>query len=609
MTAVAEVPLPAGEQRSGSPGFLRAVRLRRRPLVMVIVAILLLSVLAALFWPPRYSASGTILIEQQELPNELVRSTVSSYASQRVQVISQRVMTTENLMSIIQRYGLYADLRKRSPREEVVKQMRRDTALQMISADVIDPRDGRPTKATIAFSITYSSPSAELASKVANELISLYLQQNIETRQQSSRDAAVFMTSESARLDKDIKGLQAKIADFKEKHADALPELTLLNEQRMTRLEEEMRDNDAQLRSLDQQVTYLDAQLAQINPTAQVYSSTGERVQSPADRLKFARTEYARAKAIYSPDHPDVQRLKREVEGLEAAATVDADVARGEANDDRRQLEDAQTQLASARQRYSADHPDVLRLERLVASLQSRLPAQPTEPPAATLGPADEPASKPVNSSADNPPYIQIQGQREAAVTQIRALHKKRRELEGTLADLEKHLAQTPGVERDYNAMLRDLDSAQLEYREVREKQLEAQTAENLETERKGERFTLIEPPFTPEEPASPNRPLVLLFGLVFALAAGFGTVAVLESTDPSVRGPFDLQAMLATPPLASIPLMLTAADRRRRRRQRLYAVAGGAASVLLAVALVHLFYRPLDVLWAVALRRLGIEV
>jgi polysaccharide biosynthesis transport protein len=609
MTTVAETPGAAGEEAAGSQSFLVAIRRRRGPLLLVTAAVLALAVLAALFWPPRYSATGVILIEQQELPSELVRSTVSSYASQRVQVISQRVMTSENLMNIILRYGLYADLRRRRPREEVIKEMRRDTSLQMISADVIDPRDGRPTKATIAFSITYNSPSADLASKVANELVSLYLQQNIESRQQSSRDAAVFLTGESARLDRDIKELQAKIADFKEHHAEELPELTQFNEQKATRIEEEIRDTDSQLRSLAQQVTYLDAQLAQINPTAQVYTSTGERVQSPADRLKFVRTEYARALAMYSLDHPDVKRLKREMEGLEAGATVDANTARGEVNDDRRQLEEAQTELASAQKRYSPDHPDVVRLERLVASLQKRVATQTVETPVVTAAAPEELADKPPSTTADNPPYIQIQAQREAAASQIRALNKKRGELQATLAGLEQRLSHTPMVERDYTAMLRDLDSAQLEYRRQRQKQNEAQSAENLETERKGERFTLIEPPFTPEEPTSPNRPLVLIFGLMFALSAGFGTVAILESTDASVRGSHDLQALLASPPLAAIPIMLTSIDRVRRHRRRMYALAGVAASAIAAIVLVHLFYRPLDVLWAVALRRLGIEV
>src|SRR5262249_58077430 len=123
-----------------SPSPVVVFRRRRRGFLMAAVAVLLLAAAAAIFWPPRYSSTGVILIEQQELPADLVRSTVSSYASQRIQVISQRVMTTDNLMGIIQRYNLYAERRKRRPREEVVREMRSDTALQMISADVIDPR-------------------------------------------------------------------------------------------------------------------------------------------------------------------------------------------------------------------------------------------------------------------------------------------------------------------------------------------------------------------------------------------------------------------------------------------------------------------------------------
>ena len=588
--------------RSTNP--LLVLRRRSKPFLLAGAAALLVSALAAFFWPPRYTATGVILIEQQELPSDLVRSTVSSYASQRIQVISQRVMTTENLMGIIQRYNLYADRRKRRPREEVVREMRSDTALQMISADVIDPRDGRPTKATIAFSIAYSSPSPELASKVANELVSLYLQQNIESREQSSRDAATFLTGESARLYKEIKELQAKIADFKAEHADELPELTQLNLQKIQHTQDEIRDTDAETRSLDQQITYLDAQLAQINPTAQVYASTGERVQSPADRLKYVRTEYARALALYAPDHPDVRRLKREMEGLEAAA-ADSASASPDANDDRRQLEEAQTQLASARQRYSPDHPDVVRLERLVASLQARLQgAAPATSPSAE----QDPLEKPVSPNADNPPYIQIQAQREAAINQLRALRRKRQELQGTLLKLEAHMASTPAVERDYAVMLRDLEAAQSQYRVERLKQHEAQTAENLEIARKGERFTLIEPPFPPEEPTSPNRPLILILGVVAALGAGAGTAVLLESFDGSVRSRSDLEQLLATPPLALIPVIQTREDRAARRRRCNTALYGALGAVLVGIVLVHLLYRPLDVLWLAALRRLGVE-
>ena len=80
------------------------------------------TVALAVLLPPTYQSTATILIEQQEIPQELVRSTITSFADQRVQVISQRVMTSQNLLQIIDRYNLYPDARKlelfaRSPRD------------------------------------------------------------------------------------------------------------------------------------------------------------------------------------------------------------------------------------------------------------------------------------------------------------------------------------------------------------------------------------------------------------------------------------------------------------------------------------------------------------
>ena len=137
------------EQPSASSGSLepRAV-LRRRavPMAIVLAVALLVAVLIATLWPATYLSTGTILIEQQEVPTDLVRSTISSYADQRIQVISQRVMTTANLLRIIQQYDLYTAERKKKGRETIIDMMRNDVKFHTISADVIDPRQGRRRK-------------------------------------------------------------------------------------------------------------------------------------------------------------------------------------------------------------------------------------------------------------------------------------------------------------------------------------------------------------------------------------------------------------------------------------------------------------------------------
>jgi succinoglycan biosynthesis transport protein ExoP len=562
-----------------------ALRRRRWPAFWTSLSVLTLALGLTLFWPATYTSTGTILIEQQELPSDLVHPTITSYADQRIQVISQRVMTTDNLLRIVERYNLYPWLRKYEPLEVLLQRMRDDINFRMISADVIDPRQGRPTQANIAFALSYSSRSAETAARVANELVSLYLDENVKSRRQKTAEAESFLDEEATKLEKNIGELEASLATFKDQHINTLPDQTLLNHETLIRADDELRDIDTQLRTLDQQSTYLDAQLAQLTPSSQVYTSTGERVLSPADRLKFLRTEYARLSGIYVPTHPDVLRVKREIEGLEReVGRVDT------SNDLRRELQDATTQLAELQKRYAPDHPDVVRLQKQVDNLRTLLAASPPAPTAAKEHP-------------DNPAYIQVQAQKDATMAQQESLLAKRDQVQKQVADLDRRLAAAPGVQRDFDALARELDNDQLRYRELRQKQMEAKLSDNLESEQKGERFSLIDPPRVPEQPASPNRPLLLCLGLILALGAGVTTTLALESGDGSVRNRRELELLLGVSPLAILPLMLTRADRIKRRLQTSSAVLGTLAAFAIVLLLTHLFYRPLDVLWYEAVR------
>jgi succinoglycan biosynthesis transport protein ExoP len=556
---------------------------RRRTFAIVAAVAAAATVLLAVFLPSTYRSTATILIEQQEIPQDLVRSVITSFADQRVQVISQRVMTTQNLLALVDRYDLYPDIRRKEPREVLLEKLRGDIAMHMISADVIDPRSGRPTQATIAFSVSYQSRSPDLALKMANDLTSLYLNENLTSRTQLGQQTATFFSDESARQAAHIADLDKALTAFKEQHRNDLPDLVQLNLQTMERTELDLHDAQNKLDALDSQRVLLEAQLAQINPTSQVFSDTGQRVMGPEDRLKALKSQLASYKARFAPGHPDIVSTEREVEGLESQVKAD-----DETGDRLRDLEEAKAQLARAREKYSADHPDVVRLQHTVDGLQSAVDA------AAKTGKRRDDAV----THSDNPVYIQVKGQLDAlAVDRDRAV-KRRDELQAKFDDYERRMAQSPEVE---------LETAQLEYKEILAKQTEAKVSENLEIERKGERFTMIEPPQMPEKPISPNRILIIILGLFISLGLGVGAAAAHESFDASVRGPNDIRQLLQVPALASIPIIVTAEDRVRRKRMIRYSWSGGVIGVLLAAVTVHLFVRPLDVLWLIVLRRLGV--
>jgi len=567
--------------------YVSVVRRRRTPALVAGLSVLALALGIALFWPATYRSTGTILIEQQEVPVDLVRSMVSSYADQRIQMISQRVMTSENLMRIMDRYQLYPDRRRKEPREQLLARMRDDIELSMISADVVDPRLGRPVKATIAFTVSYDSTSPDLAARVANEITSLYVNENLETRRQTADDTASFLTGEGDRLSKQIDALDAKLVEFKSRHVNNLPELAQVNLSQMNRTDEELRETDTRLRALDQQIVYLEAQLATLTPHAQLYTENGQRILSSSDRLKTLKSDYARASAIYAPTHPDVMRMKREIEGLEKeVGRID------NGNDLARQLDDAKSQLASAREKYAADHPDVQQLERLVTSLEQAMREAPL-------------TAEAVRSDPDNPAFIQVSSQREASINERESLQKKREVLRVRINDFERRLSQSPAVEREYSAMLRELQNAQLKYSEVRQKQMEATLAKNLETERKGERFTLIEPPLPAEEPVSPPRLAIVVLGFVLSFGAAIGIILLIEALDTSIRSRHDIELLTTVPPLAVLPWIETPAERVTRSKTRRLSLAGAVGGVAAAVVMTHFLYRPLDVLFAVAWRRL----
>jgi succinoglycan biosynthesis transport protein ExoP len=589
-TIAANMPAPArtADLREKMRGYWR-----RRVTLFIVAAILAVCTVAlALVLPPTYMAGATILIEQQEIPQELVRSAVTSFADQRVQVISQRVMTTQNLLGLIERYNLYPEIRLTQPREVLVLKMRGDIALKMISADVIDPRSGRPTQATIAFNVSYKNNSPELALKVANDLTSLYLNENLTSRTQMAEQTSSFFAEEAARLQKRIFELDQELSDFKQKNHDKLPDIAQLNIQVSERTELDVRDAENRIAALDSQRVLLEAQLAQINPTMQVYSDNGLRVMSAQDRLKALKSQLAGYKARYAPDHPDIINTEREVEGLEKQVASDdgtSDIAR--------QLDEAKAQLARAGEKYAPDHPDVVRLTRVVDELQKSLAAAPASAPGAW---AQE------RLHADNPAYIQVKGQLDAVGVERQSAVKKRDELRSKLDEYERRLAQAPAVERQYRELARDLDGAQLKYQEMRSKQSEVQVSQNLETAHKGERFTMIEPPLPPEKPISPNRRLILALGFVLSLGAGAGAAVLRDSLDPSVRGVRDMRALLSVPPLAAIPVIVTRADSRKHRRAMTFSWLGSVGGLVALTSVVHFYVRPLDVVWISLLRRFG---
>lgn len=563
--------------------YLAALRRRRGMIILIAGIIFTIGAIIASVLPPTYQSSATILIEEQEIPTNLIQSTVTSYAAQRIQIISQRVMARSNLMEIVEKYNLYAVERKRKTTDQILNAMRKDIGINMVTAEVVDPRTGRPSMATIAFSLSFKSENPKQAQKVASELTTLYLNENLKSRTEKAAETYDFLTEEADRLKEEISVLEEQLSDFKGANLNALPESRSLNTTSLQRSEAELANIDTKVQILVERKIYLQGQLPLLDP----YASTGG-VPSPAARLEALRSQHLSLASRYSPDHPDVVRIKQEIDALEKETGN-----YGSPDGVHAQLELLRKELAMAEQIYTAEHPDITNLKRQIAAMEGELRNQPSTR-------KKEPA--PINP--DNPAYINLQIQIASADSELKSLEKRRAKALENIKKYEERLLQTPKIEQEYRMISRDLDQAAARYQATRAKQMTAEIGQSMEKKRKGEKFTLIDPAVLPEEPISPNRPAIVFLSLVLALGAGVGSAAAAESMNAAVRGAKGVAAILHTAPLAVIPYLSNEADTRALQKKKKILLIVAIVTIIIVFLLVNFLYSPLDVLWFRALRK-----
>jgi polysaccharide biosynthesis transport protein len=526
--------------------YLAIARRRKWYFILPALALFSLAVAAALFWPPTYRSEATVLVEQSEIPEALVSTVITDYLERRLDAITRRVMVTDNLLRIIDQYGLYQEERTTSSITEIVDSMREEIGMEILSTDVVDIGSGRSAPSTVAFTLSFDHGDPEIAQRITNELVSLYLNENLRQRRERVTETTEFLRSERERAERRVEEVSRELTAFRQTNAGSLPEQLTYNLEVMGGLEQELRDLDRQAQSLREREAYLAAELALTEPY-QLYAAGSRGVLSPTMQLESMRVQLATLQARYGAEHPDVTRLNREVRGLEAMLGVGPSTAGLE-----REREIARTELDTLRQRYTPDHPDVERAQRALATIDEAIETAANNPQSASGSSGMRP---------DNPAYIQLDAQLSAVRAELPAVLEQRQRIMEQLERYEELVSRTALVEGDYLHLQRSLEEAILLRDDLIQREHTAQLGQTMEVELKGERFSLIEPPSLPTEPSSPNQTLVVLLGFVLAVGGGLGTVFASHTLDAAVYSAKEISAIVGEAPLAVVPRIVTARD------------------------------------------------
>jgi len=508
--------------------------IRRRAPYMVGISVvgLLLSVAVAISIPPSYRATGTIMVESQQIPDVIVPSAIRNQIDERINSIMQRVMTRESLLKIANKNNFFKD-QSGSPKSlELTDNMRKRIIVDASGSDAIRTnQQGRPI---MSFTLSFEDKDPEVAFQVTQDLIAVFLDWNVKMRAEGAAQTTAFLTQESESLRLEVERLEKLISDYKQQNRNALPEQLTLRMTMLTRAENDLREVERDIRSTKEELRSLEVELSAARLGNEQVGTQG----NPAQTLLSLKAELARLSSIYKETHPDIKRLKRTIESMEnTAASAESGVS----------PTDAPTRLA-------------------VSRIQARI-------------------------ASDNARLISLAQQREM--------------LQSKISENEGAMIKTPKVEQGLDVLTRDRDAAQRKYEELRNKQINAQMAQNLESENKSERFTLLEPPVLPEKPFQPNRIKIFMVGLFLSIASSGGAIMALESIDKRIRGSDALTHVLGYQPLVVIPYIPIKEEGERRERQRKLAIKIAVGVGIAAVVALHFLYMPLDAMIMKILARL----
>ena len=344
-----------------------AIAKRRAWLVVgVSLLVLLIAVLVINKLPPRYRSTATVSVESQQIPDELVQSTVVGLANEGIGFIQQRVMTSTKLLGVIDKFRLYPEMRNKEPDSKLVAVLRENIFLDTIRDQAA--RQG----GIVAFTLGFEHKDPETAAAVANELVGMFLDENVKTRTARASETTEFLRKEAARLADQVGDTEARVAEFKRAHSDALPEHLELHLSMLQRSENDLNVLDREIIALEQDLRLLETQRS-LGVASLSQTLPGERpVVSPAQQLAALKLELVQKEAIYSPAHPDLNWLKRAIAKLEQEMKDDQTLLSSGSGVDpaRAQIE---SEIVSATSRLASLRENKTALQRKIEDLQQRV--------------------------------------------------------------------------------------------------------------------------------------------------------------------------------------------------------------------------------------------
>ncbi len=464
---------------------------RKGLIVSVFVVVSLLALYLATTLPEIYRSSTLIVVTPQRIPTAFVASTVTIDLNERMQSIVQEILSRTRLEKIIQEFDLYPSQTNGSI-EERIERLRRKVKIELRRNNV--------------FELSFESENPEKAKQVTRRLSSLFIEQNLQAREQQAEGTKSFINAEAERLRKELEEQEAVVNRYKAAHGYELPDQLDTNLRSLEQLRRELESNNLRLSALQERKGVLQKQTVEADIP---------KADAPAGPLS--------------------------VPAIGVTRSV--------------QIEMKKKELDSLLQRYSSKHPDVIRAKKEIQALENEdddtISSQPDAKKTASV----------------NPVKRVLQTQVTGIDSEIQAIYAQSEGIQSQISVLQARVDNTPIRAIELSKISRGYEITLKKYQDLLAKGLESQLSENMEKKLKGEQFQILDPANFPLRPVRPNRPLIILIGLLAGLAGGVALAFLFDNLDTSFKRSEEISTYVNLPLLATLPAMITRGGVLEQRR------------------------------------------
>src|SRR5262252_6900209 len=454
---------------------------------------------------PRYQSSTLILVEQPTMPKDYVTPNINDDLQQRMQSITQQILSRTNLLHIIDQFHLYTREHGEAMPDDKVASMRKDIEIELV-------RDGARNQIT-AFNVSYKSRDPRVAQVVTGELTNLFINQNLEVRQRQSEDTTRFLESQLESARQDLAAQEEKIRQFKAQHDGEMP--------------------------------------GQWNSNLQILQGLQAQLQSAADALNSARQQKVYLQSL-SDQYRSLQGPAKSSDGPMSISAIDD------------QLQKLHTQLTDLSSRYTSKHPDVRKLKEEIATtekLREQLLANQKNVFSNPAPDGGKGAQSPVMDATKATMLAPIESQLQSNQLEIDNREQATAGLKLKIEEYQSRLNQEPIREQQLADLSRGYDQSKANYDALLKKKNESSMATSMELLQQGERFRVVDPPSFPQKPEFPNRLKFCAMGLAVGLALGFAVAGGFEMADDRLHTEKEIKQLLPVDVIAEIPAIISISD------------------------------------------------